>query len=224
MDNDNKIIITQDGSDSLHSKLFNENYHSVFGAVQESNHIFIDAVLKPVSKNSNEVKIFEVGFGTGLNALLTYNFSLKNRLKIEYHSVEAYPISLEVAKSLNYPGILNIDKPIFLKMHLANDNETKISENFTLKVFHSKLQETELPEEYYDCIYFDAFSPETQPELWKQSCFDKLYKALKPEGLLSTYSSKGVVKRALRAAGFKVKRLPGPPGKREFLIAIKNDN
>ena len=221
MNKSNKITLTKDGSETLFSSRFNEHYHSVFGAIQESNHIFIDTVLKPLSDNNEAIKIFEVGFGTGLNALLTYKFITEHELKTIYHSTEAYPIDTETASNINYPDILGIEKSLFLKMHGKKDEKIYVSENFNLTVFYKTLQQTELEDNYYNGIYFDAFSPETQPEMWQQSCFEKMFKALKPGGILSTYSSKGIVKRALRSAGFTVKRLPGPPGKREFLKAVK---
>jgi len=217
----NEIIASDDGSDTLISKRFGEGYHSKFGAVQESKHIFINAALKYVAEKLDVISILEVGFGTGLNALLSYKFGIQHDKKISYIGIEAFPVEKNDVEKLNYPEILNIDKSVFLKMHAKNDKEIKISDKFTLTVFENTLQNTNFPENFFDIVYFDAFSPETQPEMWQESCFRKIYNSLKNGGVLSTYSSKGDVKRALKAAGFIIEKLSGPPGKREFLRALK---
>jgi tRNA U34 5-methylaminomethyl-2-thiouridine-forming methyltransferase MnmC len=219
--NNSDKIISKDGSHTLYSRKFGEHYHSVFGAVQESKHIFIDALLKPATEKNIKINIFEVGFGTGLNALLTLKFSINNNININYLAVEAYPLETEILNSLNHPDVTEVDKNMFLLLHSKKNKEIIVNGNFKLTVYQNKLQEILLPEDFFNIIYFDAFSPEAQPEMWQLSCFKKLYKATKTGGMLSTYSSKGDVKRALKSAGFKIEKLPGPPGKREFVRAIK---
>ncbi len=217
-----KKIKSKDGSDTLFSEKFNEHYHSTFGAVQESEHIFINAGLKPVAQQKKEINIFEVGFGTGLNALLTYKFAFANNLKINYHSIEAFPVDQKTISSMNYPEILGLNGELFKEMHSAENNIKTISEFFSILVITDKIQNYTPLKEFYDIIYFDAFSPGTQPGMWTEEIFGKIYDSLKIGGILTTYSSKGIVKRALKSVGFKIEKLPGPPGKREFVKAVKN--
>ncbi len=221
MKNSHKIVVSDDGSNTLISSQFKESYHSTFGAVQESDHIFIQAALNPVALKLAEINLFEVGFGTGLNALLALKFAMDHHVHINYHAVEAYPIDRETAGKLNYPDVVNIDKELFLKMHESEKQEKEITPFFKLSVVHDTLQRLTLPEDYYHVVFFDAFSPQTQPEMWQPSCFKKIYNCMKTGGMLSTYSSKGIVKRALKSVGFQIEKLPGPPGKREFVRAIK---
>lgn len=216
-----EIIKTSDGSDTLYVQDLDEHYHSAFGAVQESMHIFIKAGLQTFTKAS--LTIFEAGFGTGLNAWLTYLQSRDSGLKIRYFSIEKYPLPENIFESLNYSSFLNEDNCIFLKMHHAHWNEeVKISDNFHLTKIQEDLTAFDfklLPET--DLIYFDAFSPDKQPELWSQTIFDSLYSRISPGGKLVTYCAKGAVRRSLIKSGFSVERIPGPPGKREMLRAGK---
>jgi len=214
-------IITGDGSHTLHSKRFNEHYHSSFGAIQESMHIFIDAALGFATKSLHSINLFEVGFGTGLNALLAYKFAIENKVSINYCAVEAFPVETGVIKKLNYPELLQTRPELFWNIHTAINQTIIVSDTFKISVLKKTLQDYIFQENRFDVVFFDAFSPETQPEMWQQSCFDKLYAAMKRGGVLTTYSSKGMVKRALKAAGFYIEKLPGPPGKREFLRARK---
>ena len=214
----NKIIYSDDNSHTLFSEKFNEHYHSTFGAINESNHIFIEAGLKHIAK-TDDINIFEMGFGTGLNALLTYKFAIDNKVKINYTTIEAYPIEIEVVEKLNYAELCNFDEDIFIKMHKAE--EVKLSEFFTFRKIIGKLEDFKVEKSVSDLVFFDAFSPDTQPELWTEDVFAKIFSMLKNGGILTTYSCKGVVKRAMRSAGFDIKKLPGPPGKREFLRATK---
>ena len=215
-----KIVKTKDGSHSVYSQEFGENYHSTFGAINESKYVFIESGLKAISKRS--IHIFEVGFGTGLNALLTYLESVKNNLKINYTAIELYPLDKNIISKLNYNELLSIkDTDIFKNIHQSVwEDAVEISSNFKLKKINADFN-TYKPNELYDIIFFDAFSPETQPELWSFNNFQKLYNSLNSNGILTTYSSKGIVKENLRNAGFKVKRLNGPIGKRHILKAIK---
>lgn len=214
-------IITSDKSHTLFNEIIGEHYHSTFGAVQESEHIFIDAGLKFISENKSTISILEMGFGTGLNALLTLKFSQVHKLNINYFGVEAFPISIEQAMMLNYPELVGIEKETFVKMHHCAKESEKISGNFVLNKSLAKLEDTNLPDNYFDLVYFDAFSPGSQPELWTEEVFQKVFKSMKTPSVLTTYSCKGIVKRALKSTGFQIEKLPGPPGKREFLRAKK---
>ena len=217
----NRIVTTSDGSHTFYSKKFGEHYHSTFGAIQESEHIFISGALDGRQNTNSTVNILEIGFGTGLNALLTQMWADKNCYPVNYHGVEAYPISMEAAESLNYCKILNTDHTLFLKLHHFSEQPFKVTDYFILMHEVQTLEKAIFPIEHYDIIYFDAFSPEVQPELWTFEIFQKLYHTLKDGGVLVTYSCKGSVKRAMKKAGFIIKKLPGPTGKREFLKAIK---
>ena len=218
---DKTPILSKDGSHTLFSKRFGEHYHSSFGAIQESSHIFIQAALIPVGNKLKSINLFEVGFGTGLNALLAYQFALQNNITINYYSVEAFPIDSSTVGKLNYPALIDIPSELFLMMHGKKDSKIIISDFFNLTVYETSLQALHLPENYFDLVFFDAFSPESQPEMWTQDNFNRLYSSMKRRGVLTTYSSKGIVKRALKTAGFNIEKLPGPPGKREFVRAIK---
>ncbi len=212
--------MTGDGSHTLFDDKTGENYHSVHGAIQESEHVFIMAGLNLFKDSQTAVHIFEVGFGTGLNALLAYRWAETKNILIEYQSVELYPVSLEVAARLNYPRLLNMDKQVFYKMHQCGNEKTDISGYFALQKYSMSLQEIRLPDNTFDVVFFDAFSPGTQPAMWTEEIFGKMASAMKREGVLTTYSTKGTVKRALKANGFRIEKLPGPPGKREILRAM----
>lgn len=218
-----EIFSTQDGSHSLYSHQFRDTYHSRYGAIQESRHVFIQAGLFYKLPCVKTLHILEMGFGTGLNAYLTLLESDSRDVRILYDTIEAYPISLEEAKQLNYPVLLAAPhtEAVFGQMHsLGWGEQHQLSAQFTFRKWQEDLLSFDLPESV-DLIYFDAFSPETQPELWEPPVWKKLYTALNPDGILVTYCAKGIVKRHLRDAGFKVESLPGPPGKREMTRAIK---
>ena len=215
-----KIIRTSDGSDTLYVPEIDEHYHSVHGAVQESKFIFIDNGLN--YNKAGSVRIFEAGFGTGLNALLTAEVSFKDDREIFYTSIEKYPLPENIINSLNYKEFVSEKgKKIFDRMHLCGWNTPeKLSKNFTLLKIEGDLLAYDI-EGSYDLIYFDAFGPEKQPEMWTNEVFRKVAEMTSPNGLLVTYSVKGEVKRALKENGFKVDLLPGPPGKRHILRAVK---
>jgi len=219
--NHHNILITEDGSNTLFNKTIGEHYHSTFGAIQESEHVFIQSGLDLFKDVKSQINIFEVGFGTGLNALLTYAWAEKNKVPIFYQSVELYPVSTEQAKKLNYPELLSIDQSVFLKMHQTDEEKVLLSEYFALQKNLVSLQESRLPENIFDLVFFDAFSPDAQPEMWTEDIFRKIALSMKREGVLTTYSTKGIVKRALKSAGFEIEKLPGPPGKREILRGRK---
>lgn len=196
----------------------NEHYHSTHGAIQEAYHVYIQQGLKAI--DSKEISILEIGFGTGLNCFITY---LETDKIIDYVGVEAYPVNVDEIAKLNYVSELKATskKAVFEQMHVCNwEEKCVISNTFSLtkqQKFFSELQD----ENKYDLIYFDAFGPEKQPELWTKEVFEKMHLALKENGILVTYASKGDVKRAMKAAGFKLKRLPGPIGKWHMLRATK---
>lgn len=220
-----EIIETADGSSTIYLPELNEHYHSKHGAIQEAQHVFIKMGLLEVisQKKPKEISILEIGFGTGLNALVTWKEILDKNISLKYTGVEAYPVSeIEVA-SLNFPEELNETDggSFFKKLHAGSWEEThKLSENFTLtkqkKFFHEIDDKLE-----YDLIYFDAFGARVQPELWTVDIFRKMHDSLISGGILVTYAAKGSVRRAMLEVGFLVERLPGPPGKREMLRATK---
>ena len=215
-----EVITTEDGSSSIAVPELDENYHSTHGALQESRHIFIGAGLNFLSKET--VRIFEMGFGTGLNAILTYHHSEDK--KIDYTTIEAYPVEYEMVKQLNYPEILMLDEKgaeVFYELHtILPDTKCVISKKFSFQKHFIKLSEFETDKKF-DLIYFDAFAPEKQPKLWTLDVFKKMYNMLDKGGVLVTYCSKGQVRRNMIEAGFSAERLPGPPGKREILRAVK---
>ncbi|HBX53771.1 MAG: SAM-dependent methyltransferase [Bacteroidetes bacterium RIFOXYA12_FULL_35_11] len=220
-----ELKITSDGSHTLYVPELNEHYHSIHGSIQESRHIFIDAGFNALTRNQKEIKILEIGFGTGLNALLTLQeCSTKNSI-VSYYGIEAHPLFPEIYSQLNYVSFLKQEgsENYFRMLHeSAWEKQIKISENFYLTKIHRDLREYTPPVNEFDLIYFDAFGPDVQPELWSVEIFEKLYKSLKTGGILTTYSCKGNVKRALKSAGFLIEKLPGPPGKREIIRSLKN--
>lgn len=218
-----KIILTGDGSHSIHVPELNVAYHSIYGAIAESLHVFINTGFYEAKKLAppEQIKIFEVGFGTGLNALLTLIEAEKTKTKVYYGAIEPYPLHDEEIKILNYCRHLDRKdlQPIFERLHNCEwEKEIVFTEYFTLLKRNHSLLNLE-PVKPFQLIYFDAFAPNAQPEVWKQEIFDKMYAMLQPGGVLVTYCSKGDVRRAMIAAGFKVEKLPGPPRKREMLRA-----
>ena len=213
-----KVIETSDGSSSVFDSQFSEHFHSTFGAITESMHVFIENGLK--LKYTPEIKILEVGFGTGLNCLLTILNKEVNQ-EVIYHSIEKFPLNNEHISLLNYSKQLNIKSDLFQKIsNVEWGIECDITEKFHIKKIKIDLLEFN-SEELYDIIYFDAFSPNTQPELWTTEIFTKMFYNLKTNGILTTYSAKGDVKRSLRNAGFEVVRISGPIGKRHIIRALK---
>ncbi len=216
-----KIITTADGSKTIQIEEWNEQYHSKHGAVQEAYHVFIEHGLRLFSDST--VSILEIGFGTGLNALITLLEAEKLRLKVDYVGVEAYPVALDEARELNYCTQLEAVSQLaeFEKMHTsAWEVREAITENFNLQKEQKDFRSIE-NRQTFNLIYFDAFGARVQPELWTEEVFAKMYQALQSKGVLVTYAAKGSVRRAMQAVGFEVERLPGPPGKREMLRATK---
>lgn len=212
---------TADGSHTLFIPEMDEHYHSVNGAVQESRHVFIEAGLHHQAKK--DITVFEIGFGTGLNAFLTLLDAEENGRKVDYHSVELYPLEQELVQSLNYGKVICPEKEdLFQALHAAPWNETaNITNLFTLHKIQGDNNTCPLPEGI-DLVYFDAFAPDKQPEMWNQEIFDRLYAHMAQGGILTTYCAKGAVRRMMKEAGYSVERIPGPPGKREMLRAIRS--
>ena len=216
-----ELQTTSDGSYTLYVPEIDETYHSTHGALQESSHIFINVGLKQNLKQC--VNVLEVGFGTGLNAFLTAIEAEKSGREIHYHTLEKYPIPFEKTVQLNYSHQISSDNAnaLFEKIQKAEwEIDVKITNGFILRKLHCDFT-TYQPDTTFDVIYFDAFSPEKQPEMWTEEQFQKIYNACNQGAILTTYCAKGVVRRTLQAVGFKVERLPGPPGKREILRGIR---
>lgn len=231
-----KIITTADGSKTIQIEDWNEQYHSKHGAIQEAKHVFIKHGFYFIlhsqrslchsernEESQQKIAILEIGFGTGLNAFITCFEAQKSNIKVDYVGVEAYPVAKQEIEQLNYTELISVENENdFKKMHEVSwGNEYEISKNFTLvkrQQFFSDISDTNA----FNLIYFDAFGARVQPQLWTETIFKIMYRALKPKGVLVTYSAKGSVRRAMQAVGFTVERLDGPPGKREMLRATKH--
>lgn len=216
------LIKTRDGSNSLFSEQFNTSFHSLFGAIEESKHVFIEQGLKPLlNTEQKEISIIEIGFGTGLNTLLTIREVLQKPITINYHAVEFYPIAFEKINELNYFKDDTTLDALFKKIHLQEWNQTRaVLPHFNLTKHWLQIEKFKIPIKA-DVIYFDAFSPREQPELWTEDIFLNMYSMLKWPGKLVTYCAQGQMKRNLKSAGFIVKALPGFANKREMTIGLK---
>lgn len=215
---ENKIVLTDDGSHTLLSKEFNEHYHSIHGAFNESMHVFIENGFKTI-KDKYSIHILEMGMGTGLNILLTIREAIKSKSKVHYTTFEQFPVSIEESKSLNYIG--ETEKNIFDAIHNSPWGEwIELNEYFKLLKINKDIHTLD-ENSTYDLVYYDAFAPNCQPDLWTVDIFTKIYQAMKVGGVLVTYCAKGYVKRNLKAVGFEVISLPGPPRKREMTKAVK---
>lgn len=222
-----EVVITADGSSTIHLPDWDEQYHSKHGAIQEAYHVFIKHGLhyfySENIKSEDDVSILEIGFGTGLNAFITLLEAEKLNLKINYVGVEAYPVSTEEIKLLNYTKELKAEPrdSVFRALHDVSWNKKHdITPAFSIEKQQKFFAEIK-DEATSNLIYFDAFGARVQPELWTEPIFESMYKALKPKGVLVTYAAKGSVRRAMQAVGFTVERLEGPPGKREMLRGTK---
>jgi tRNA U34 5-methylaminomethyl-2-thiouridine-forming methyltransferase MnmC len=219
-----KLIFTSDGSHSISVPDLDVTYHSIHGAIQESKHVFIEAGLKSTgSPAGTSLKIFEMGFGTGLNALLTIIEAQKIQINIYYETIEQFPLYKNEISVLNYCNQLNREdlQPLFEQLHNCEwEKEIKLASDFIFRKSKINLLTFETAETF-KLIYFDAFDPNVQPELWTKQIFEKMFAMLEPGGILVTYSSKGDVRRALLGAGFAVEKLPGPKGKREMIRALR---
>jgi tRNA U34 5-methylaminomethyl-2-thiouridine-forming methyltransferase MnmC len=215
-----RIVMTSDGSHTLFVPGMDEHYHSVHGAIQESEYIFIDCGFKLCKRD--HVRIFEAGFGTGLNVLLTAMSSHSAKKEVHYVSMEKYPLAESIIESLNYRDFVNdMGKEIFNRIHSCRWNVPEyITTNFVLHKIKDDLVTSKLSGTF-DLIYFDAFGPDKQPEIWTEEVFKKISGITDHNGVLLTYSAKGAVQRILKKNGFIVDLLPGPPGKRQIIRAIK---
>jgi tRNA U34 5-methylaminomethyl-2-thiouridine-forming methyltransferase MnmC len=216
-------LLTNDGSHTLFSETYGVTYHSKFGAVTESAHVFIAAGLRYKAVVQRDIRILEVGFGTGLNAFMTWIEAEKRNLNVAYTGLETHPLTKENAALFNFCQQLQVAErhPDFASLHeLGWEERHVLSEQFSFEKRLADLRAFEEPDSY-DVVYFDAFAPQAQPELWTEDVFLRMYRALRPEGILVTYCAQGEFKRTLKKAGFQVEKLQGPPGKREMTRALK---
>lgn len=216
-----KVVTTKDGSSSLYLPELDEHYHSSHGAVQESRHVFIQNGLDHFLGQKGSIDILEVGFGTGLNAILSLESSLDNNMNIRYTGIEPYPLLLSEVDQLNYEEFVGKDLFIsyFRKMHEPEAGKWHVLHpGFHLIKYHQKLLDFHLPNTY-DLIYYDAFGPRAQSDIWEMPALEKAVSQLKKDGIFVTYCVKGSVKRNLKELGMQIEKLPGPPGKREMLNA-----
>ncbi len=218
-----RVIRTEDGSDSLFDSELQEIYHSKNGAVAESRHVFVNAGYSSISSDFEEINLLEIGFGTGLNALLTSIVCETDKRKVNYFTYEPYEIEPSVLHQLNHGSLFDsTGENYFNKIHNLEWNKLQsVHSYFQLKKIKQKIESSLLDQDFFHLVYFDAFAPQIQPELWTLDIFQKVYDAMVKGGVLVTYSAKGEVRRNLQSAGFKVFRLEGPKGKREMIRAVK---
>jgi len=219
---EHRIIKTEDGSSTIFVKSLDQSYHSTHGAITESQHIFIRDGLD-YYKPKRKIKILEIGFGTGLNALLSLNYARKKKINIDYYTIEKYPITEEEYRLLNYADLIKgINQQDFIELHkIPWNKQIQIIDNFSIYKSPMDIKKLQLKKETFGVVFFDAFSPDKQPELWSEKVFKEIYHSLTTGGVLTTYSVKGDVKRAMKSVGFAIEKIPGPKGKREILRAIK---
>lgn len=217
---DRKLKLTEDGSHTIFVPELGEHYHSIHGAVTESEWIFLDAAFQFSTKQ--RVRVLEFGMGTGLNVLLTYIRATRQNREVYYHTIEKYPVTKPEVEMLNLTDLTGCADPhVFQKIHsIPWGTYSSLSPAFTLFKEQADFRNAS-PVGTFDVIYFDAFAPEVQPALWSSGMFKKIYELAAQDAVLTTYSVKGSVKRNLVSAGFRIEKLPGPPGKREFLRALK---
>lgn len=221
-----EIRVTGDGSHTIYVPELNESYHSTHGAVQESLHVFIDAGIRYYLQDNapGELQIFEVGFGTGLNAVLAAIFAEQELTNVYFESIEAYPISGKEVDALNYPQVLRGEhaNQLFQNIHESNWEESlAMSDRFSIKKVNISIQDYQANNRFHIC-FFDAFAPSKQPEMWELDVLKKIHNLLVPGGVFVTYCAKGQLKRDLKKLGFEVQSIPGPPGKKEMVRAIKS--
>lgn len=223
-----QIVKTNDGSVSIYLEEMDEHYHSKHGAIAESEHIFVKNGLE-ASRQTNKLIIFEVGMGTGLNVLTSYLTAQHLQKEVLFHTIEAFPVELNEVEQLNYTEELGLDRALLDELHNSNWNEKlRLSKYFSVVKHKEKLQDFNLEKlelgsrNGVDVIYFDAFAPEKQTEMWSEEIFMKLFNALNKDGILVTYCVKGEIRRRLQKVGFEVEKLKGPVGgKREMCRAWK---
>ena len=222
-----EIVKTADGSDTVYSPEFDEHYHSHHGALAESRHVFIGAGLDHLLRAGVEVhpvRIFEMGLGTGLNALLAWQFALDRGIPIAYTAVEKFPLPTSLCRRLNYPELPGMEAtaPAFAEMLDAPwDAQFEMKDGFSLTKIHGDFLDVEMPAEHFDLVFFDAFGSRAQPRMWEEEVLQRCYEMLKPGGVWVTYASKGSARRTMEGMGFEVERIEGAPGKREMMRARK---
>lgn len=216
-----KIITTNDGSKTIYLPHLDETYHSSHGAIQEAIHVFIKHGIQDSDKS--EMSVFEMGFGTGLNALLVSIEAERSNRKIHYSGIEAYPVSFEVAMQMDYCLLVGKEhQSKFEQLHKADWNTVNsLSNLFSFEKIHAKIEDYLPEKEQFDVVFYDAFGPRAQEDMWQPAILQKMHDLLKPNGFLVTYCAKGQVKRDLKSIGFEIEPLPGPPGKREMTRAWK---
>lgn len=217
------IIFSDDGSATLTHPIVGDTYHSTSGAIGESLHVYIENGLQVIAQQNEPVKILEMGFGSGLNFLLTVDYALQHGLVIDYTTVELYPVDMLVIENMGYCRYVSQTAfELFLSAHRAAWNESVVlGENIVIHKIDKSLLEVNFARNDINLVYFDAFAPDTQPELWSESVFEKIFRAMSNGGVLVTYSAKGTVKQALRAVGFNVQRKKGALGKHHQLVCTK---
>lgn len=218
-----EVITTSDGSKTLYLIELDEQYHSVNGAITESRHVFLKNGLE-FSSVKPSLNLLEIGFGTGLNALLTAEYAIENKIKISYFTIEKYPLKPGIISELNYGKLLGNNAELYFGAIHSAEWEKMVDIHPFFRIF--KIEADLLESGYkfnstFDLVYFDAFGPDKQPEMWIPSIFLSLFEILSSGGVIVTYSAKGEIRRRMASAGFSVERLPGPPGKREMLRGIK---
>ncbi|MFZ6664562.1 tRNA (5-methylaminomethyl-2-thiouridine)(34)-methyltransferase MnmD [Peijinzhouia sedimentorum] len=221
-----KVIQTEDGSHSLYRPDIMESYHSFHGALQESVHVYIKAGLDEfASRNVGTIQVFEVGFGTGLNALLTWQWAIENKREVVYTTIEPYPLTEEIWSQLNFAQSFSNpieSQKIFEQLHACDWEQTnQIHPNFQFTKNQSKLEDFILANNRFHVVFFDAFAPKKQPELWEETALKKVFDSMQPKGILTTYCAQGQFQRTLQSAGFEVERIAGPRGKKHMVRGIK---
>lgn len=216
-----KIIVTADGSKTIYLPHLDETYHSSHGAVQEAIHVFIKHGINDVNKDS--ISIFEMGFGTGLNALLSFVEAEKSQRNIHYTGIEAFPVAMEIASQMDYCSLIGEEhQSKFEQLHQTDWNSIhQLSDQFSFRKIEQKIENFDPEIAKFDVVFYDAFGPRAQEDMWQVSILQKMYDLLKTDGFLVTYCAKGQVKRDLKSIGFEIEPLPGPPGKREMTRAWK---
>ena len=220
-----KILKTRDGSDTLYNPELDETYHSHHGALTESKHVFVENGLAYYTSQSGEevATVLEIGFGSGLNAVLTCLWAIENQKTIHYHTLEPFPLDYRLAAALNYFETSKVQRDLFLTFHRANWGETYRAHNYFHLIKHRYPLEEFQSDEAFNVVYFDAFAPEKQPALWSLPNLKKVYDFMRIKGVLTSYCAKGEFKRNLKSLSFQVEKLAGPPGgKREMVRAAKS--
>ena len=219
-----KIIQTSDGSHTIYDESLNETYHSIHGSINESNHVYVNAGLKQFIYESRKkhVNILEVGFGTGLNFLLLYDFLKKRNIKVHYHTIEPNPLNDSVLEKLNFSKIIGSVDEIFKIIHKSKTDElVEIDKKITFLKSVDTIENIKLKERKYDIIFFDAFAPSKQPDIWSYNNLNKIHSSMGEDSILVTYCSSGKFKKTLHDLGFKVEVLDGPKGKKEMVRVRK---